>query len=67
MRSTQTLFFFTSLFFIDVQGLTSYANDFVDPDFIVLGDFGKNTLASQQTVKAWARQSASDGPWSKYA
>ncbi|KAF8064896.1 chondroitin AC/alginate lyase [Lyophyllum atratum] len=47
-----------------VQALTSYANDFVDPDFIVAGVFGKNTLAAQATILAWAQEAASEGPWS---
>ncbi|KAG5635945.1 hypothetical protein H0H81_009594 [Sphagnurus paluster] len=46
-----------------VQALTSYANDFVNPDFIVAGDFANNTLAAQATILAWAKDSASKGPW----
>lgn len=48
-----------------VRALTSYANDFVDPDFIAAGDFGNNTLAAQAVIVSWAKESASKGPWSK--
>jgi hypothetical protein len=44
-------------------GLVSYANDFVDPDYIVKGNFGENTLAAQSTIVTWARQSSDGGPW----
>ncbi|KAG6915942.1 hypothetical protein DXG01_009208 [Tephrocybe rancida] len=47
-----------------VQAFVSYANDFVDPDFIVSGVFGNNTLAAQATILAWAKDSATGGPWS---
>ncbi|KXN81032.1 hypothetical protein AN958_06278 [Leucoagaricus sp. SymC.cos] len=43
----------------------SYANDFVNPDYIVnLGNFGNQTLAAQATILDWARQSAVGSPWS---
>ncbi|KAJ3574879.1 hypothetical protein NP233_g1459 [Leucocoprinus birnbaumii] len=45
-------------------GYTSYANDFVDPDYIVAGNFSKNTLGAQQTIVNWAKQSAVGAPWS---
>lgn len=41
----------------------SYANDFVDPDFIVKGNFGNNTLAAQNTIIEWAKETAAGGPW----
>lgn len=44
----------------------SYANVFVDPDFIVAGQFPNNTLAAQQTIVGWAQQLAAQGPWSVY-
>jgi hypothetical protein len=49
-----------------VSALTSYANDFVDPDFILAGKFGENTLAAQETIKSWAQELAVQGPWSSY-
>lgn len=48
-----------------VSALTSYANDFVDPDFILAGNFGNNTLAAQATIKSWASELAGQGPWSQ--
>lgn len=46
-----------------VSALTSYANDFVDPDFILAGKFGNNTLAAQDTIRSWAVELAGQGPW----
>jgi hypothetical protein len=43
---------------------TSYANVFVDPDFIVARQFPNNTLAAQQTIVSWAQELAAEGPWS---
>ncbi|KAG6810901.1 hypothetical protein H0H92_009894 [Tricholoma furcatifolium] len=45
-------------------GYVSYANDFVNPDFIVAGVFGNNTIAAQSTILQWANESAVGGPWS---
>ncbi|KAG6840396.1 hypothetical protein C0991_006991 [Blastosporella zonata] len=47
-----------------VQAYSSYANDFVDPNFVVAGKFGNNTLAAQATILQWAEDSATGGPWS---
>ncbi|KAF8237583.1 chondroitin AC/alginate lyase [Tricholoma matsutake] len=41
----------------------SYANVFVDPDFIVARQFANNTLAAQQTIVTWAQELAGQGPW----
>lgn len=46
-----------------VRAVASYANDFVDPDLIVNGNFGKHTLAAQKAIIESARQSTSGGPW----
>ncbi len=46
-----------------VRAFVSYANDFVDPDFIVKGNFGENTRAAQNTIVEWAKESAAGGPW----
>jgi len=46
-----------------VRAYVSYANDFVDPDFIVKGNFGNNTLAAQNTIIEWAKETAAGGPW----
>lgn len=45
----------------------SYANVFVDPDFIVARQFANNTLAAQQTIVSWAQELAGQGPWSEYS
>jgi hypothetical protein len=49
-----------------VRAITSYANDFPDPDYIVNGNFGKNTQAAQNTIVNWAKDSAVGGPWSAF-
>ena len=47
-----------------VHSLTSYANDFVDPDYIVGKQFPANTVIAQKTIVQWADQYATLGPWS---
>ncbi|KAJ3518100.1 hypothetical protein NMY22_g13828 [Coprinellus aureogranulatus] len=47
-----------------VAGQTSYANDFVDPDYIVAGNFPTNTGLAQATINAWANTLAGRGPYS---
>lgn len=46
-----------------VQAYVSYANDFVDPDFIIGGNFANNTRAAQNTIIEWAKETAAGGPW----
>ncbi|KAF6758849.1 alginate lyase-domain-containing protein [Ephemerocybe angulata] len=47
-----------------VAGQTAYANDFVDPDYIVAGNFPTNTGGAQATINGWAKTLAAKGPWS---
>jgi len=47
------------------QNLTAYANDFVDPDYILSNNFGNNTKPSRDTIQTWAMTLASRGPWSE--
>lgn len=47
-----------------VSGSTSYANDFVDPDYILAGGFGENTEGARETIAQWANELAAYGPWS---
>ena len=47
-----------------VHSLTSYANDFIDPDYIVGKRFPANTVIAQKTIVQWADQYATLGPWS---
>ncbi|KAF9648312.1 chondroitin AC/alginate lyase [Thelephora ganbajun] len=47
-----------------VHSLTSYANDFVDPDYIVGRKFPANTAIAQKTIVRWANEYATLGPWS---
>ncbi|KAI0826105.1 alginate lyase-domain-containing protein [Irpex lacteus] len=42
----------------------NYANDFVDPDYILAGNFSETTLPAQNTIRQWAEDSAAGGPWS---
>ena len=47
-----------------VHSLTSYANVFVDPDYIVGKQFPTNTVIAQKIIVRWANQYAAMGPWS---
>ncbi|TEB29271.1 hypothetical protein FA13DRAFT_1755638 [Coprinellus micaceus] len=47
-----------------VAGQTSYANDFVDPDYILTRNYPTNTGLAQATINAWAKSLAGRGPWS---
>ncbi|TFK32391.1 alginate lyase-domain-containing protein [Crucibulum laeve] len=60
------LLFLSSCIFLNggVRGQTSYANDFVNPDYVVARDFGNNTRAAQLTIVKWAKVLAQRGPWS---
>jgi len=57
-----------SLFFLansePASGLTSYANDFVSPDYILARNYGATSEAAQRTIVSWANEAASYGPWS---
>lgn len=44
---------------------TAYANDFVDPKYILSKSFNTSTAAAQQTIVQWADQLAVQGPWSE--
>ncbi|KAF8177692.1 chondroitin AC/alginate lyase [Pholiota molesta] len=43
---------------------TAYANDFVDPNYILAKDFGDNTEQAQASITAWASLLTVGGPWS---
>ena len=47
-----------------VHSLTSYANDFVDPDYIAGKNFPTNTVIAQKIIVQWADEYATLGPWS---
>lgn len=49
-----------------VVAQTAYANDFVDPDFILEKKYGPNTAQAQNTIISWANSLASNGPWSMF-
>ncbi|KAJ7241668.1 chondroitin AC/alginate lyase [Mycena haematopus] len=48
----------------DVQPFTSYANDFVDPAYIVAGKFPNATNGAQESIISWAEYISASGPWS---
>lgn len=48
-----------------VKASTSYANDFVDPGYIISGNFPPTTGGAQETITQWALDFASQGPWSE--
>lgn len=45
-------------------GFTDYANDFVDPGYVLLKDFNTSTAAAQASIVDWANDLAAQGPWS---
>jgi len=55
---------FLLLFSFDLaNAFVSYANAFVNPDWLIAGNFSDDTLGARQTIKAWATQLAAEGPW----
>ncbi|KDR80834.1 hypothetical protein GALMADRAFT_135935 [Galerina marginata CBS 339.88] len=64
MRSTLLRFVTFVSILSTAVAQTAYANDFVDPDYILAKNFGAHTGRAQETVIAWARQLAVKGPWS---
>ena len=56
---------FTVLSFATLgRAIVDYANDFVDPAYILAKKFPLNTIPAQQTILAWAEEAAVGGPWS---
>lgn len=49
-----------------VQAASSYANDFVDPDRIVAGNFASTSTGAQGTTEAWANELSAYGPWCEF-
>ena len=43
--------------------VTSYANDFIDPQYALSKDFSNTTIEAQDTILSWARILAAQGPW----
>lgn len=46
-----------------VLAFSSYANFFVDPNYVLSKDFNTSTAASQSTIVDWADGLAANGPW----
>ncbi|KAJ7291466.1 chondroitin AC/alginate lyase [Mycena rebaudengoi] len=49
---------------VDVVPFYSYANDFVDPNYIVAGDFPNTVGGAKATILNWAEKLNAEGPWS---
>ncbi|KAH9903346.1 chondroitin AC/alginate lyase [Cubamyces lactineus] len=49
---------------LPAHSFTSYANDFVDPTYILGKKFGNTTTEAQATIVQWAQDLAAQGPWS---
>ena len=60
-----TVVSFFSTAFSQTLVMTAYANDFVDPDYILSKNFGDNTWRSRDSIQTWAKTLASRGPWSE--
>ncbi|KAJ7130403.1 alginate lyase-domain-containing protein [Mycena epipterygia] len=48
----------------DVLPFTNYANDFVDPNYIVGKNYPNTTGGAQASIVSWAEYLSSSGPWS---
>ncbi len=62
-RLSFVITFFMLSKFKSVYAVVSYANDFVDPNYIVLKQYPPNTSDAQATIVSWAQSLASEGPW----
>ncbi|OCH88737.1 chondroitin AC/alginate lyase [Obba rivulosa] len=49
---------------LPVHSFTSYANDFVNPHYMLAGNFSQSTTRAQQSIISAAEQLAAKGPWS---
>ena len=47
-----------------VHSLTNYANDFIDPNYVLAKGWNYTTLPSQKIIIQWANQATEGGPWS---
>lgn len=47
-----------------VYSLTNYANDFIDPNYVLAKGWNYTTLPSQKVIIQWANQATEGGPWS---
>lgn len=55
-----------ALFAPTATAITNYASDFVNPDYVLAGNYPPGTLSAQQTIIQWADQRAKGGPWSEW-
>ena len=62
-RLSFTVFSFATL----GRAYINYANDFIDPTYVLSKSFSATTVPAQQTILAWAEQSTEGGPWSEFA
>ncbi|KAJ3476475.1 hypothetical protein NLI96_g11133 [Meripilus lineatus] len=47
-----------------VHSFYSYDNDFIPPQYFLSKNWSNTTLEAQQTILAWAEETAAKGPWS---
>lgn len=47
------------------QAFTSYANDFVNPNYMLARQYPGNTGGAQFSILKWADFLAAQGPWSE--
>lgn len=48
-----------------VHSFYSYDNDFIPPQYFLSKNWSNTTLEAQQTILAWAEETAAKGPWSE--
>ena len=44
-------------------GFTSYDNDFIEPSYILGGNWNGTTVVAQESIVQWADWLAAQGPW----
>jgi hypothetical protein len=69
--TASALYLLASLSVPAVHSLVSYANDFVDPDYVLgktwnVSSLGQKTSLAKETIVQWADDLNSQGPWSEF-
>ncbi|VDC03199.1 unnamed protein product [Peniophora sp. CBMAI 1063] len=65
MRSSSISYAFAlALLGVPSLALENYVNEFIDPSYILSGDFANATTFAQQSIVEWADALAAQGPWS---
>ncbi|KAI0696536.1 chondroitin AC/alginate lyase [Cytidiella melzeri] len=61
--ATSTLLFLATIL-PAVHSFVNYANDFLNPDYVLAKNYSQTTIPAQNTIRQWAESSSAGGPWS---